>query len=338
MDMVVTGGKKYILALISCIVCFSAAISAQTTRPIVSNINAFPFSTTKIIVSWELPAKTEGLTISGLLVYRNTKPFVGQNAVANLTPVAKLAHNALSYTDTISDFREYYYAVITLTRQGDYSYDDKLYYDEELDSTVDDSSGTPYDVILPGVNATVNGARVKSPVKSAAPKAGSASAKEKLYAKGELREEPLPYLDLLGTAAEPEPQISKSTEAQALALVGGKETHRAPTMLEPYLFEEDMMSPAGGDEYLLFDSLRTTFVQKNYPAATASLKRFLALNRNKAVTDRANFYLAESYYFCGKYEDALNLFLDLEDTYDSLAYKWIESSLEFYQIPASSNN
>jgi tetratricopeptide (TPR) repeat protein len=336
--MVLFVAKRRIVTLLLAFFFFSTFIYAQTTRPIVTDINAYPSSTTKIFVSWQLPTKTESLSISGLLLYRDTKPFVGQNAVSNLKPIATLAHNALSYTDTISDFREYYYAVISLTKQGDYSEDSGLYYDEELDKTADDSTGNPYIVILPGVNATVNGVRVKSPVKKTTiPKQQNESSKEKIYTTGELREEPLPYLDLLGTAAEPEPRISKDTEQKALALVGGKQTHRVSAPLDPYLFEEDLISPAGGDEYLLYDVLRSTFVPKNYPAATAALTKFLALNRNDAVTKRANFYLAESYYYCGKYEKALTLFLDLQDDYDSLALKWIESTLEMYDIPASEN-
>lgn len=310
---------------------------AQATRPIVSSINAYPSSTTTIIVSWILPKKTEGSSISSLKVYRDTRPLAGQNALKNLTPVATLPHNAVSYTDTVSDFREYYYAVISLTKPGDYTNDDDLYYDEDLDKTDTSGGGEAFIVLLPGVNATVNGVRVKSPIQKSAIKPKTESAKEKLYADGTMREQPLPYLDILGITDAPDPTISKSTQEKALALVGGKQTHQEAELLDPYLFEQDLMSPAGGDEYLLFETLRTTFVQKNYPAATAALQRFLAQNRATDVTDRANFYLGESYYYCGKYKEALSKFLDLEDTFTTLSRKWVESTLELYEIPQSEN-
>ena len=329
--------KKRFSTLITALFIAAGAF-AQSSRPIVSSITAYAASATKITVSWVLPEKTEGSIITALQIYRDTKPIAGQDAVSSLAPLATLASTANSYTDTVTDYREYYYAVISMTKPGTFAAKSDLYYDEDFDKPADTSGGKAYIVLLPGVNATVNGVRVKLPVQKNTPaKKTTESAKEKLYGTGDMREQPLPFLDILGAAKEPDSVISKATEKKALAIAGGKQTHKQPVLLEPYYFEQDLMSPDGGDEFLLFEVLRTTFVKRNYPAATASLKRFLAQNRTAAVTDRANFYLGESYYFSGKYKDALNVFLELDETFTPLTQKWIESSLEFYEIPASEN-
>ena len=104
--------------------------------------------------------------------------------------------------------------------------------------------------------------------------------------------------------------------------------------LEQYIFAEDMLSPDGGDEYLLFDVLKNSFIKKDYVRAADDLQRFLAQNRSAAVTERAHFYLGESLYFQGKYPSALSQFLLLTDAFPSLVNRWIQSALDLYQFPA----
>jgi len=79
--------------------------------------------------------------------------------------------------------------------------------------------------------------------------------------------------------------------------------------------------------------LKTTFIKRKYKEAQTELLRLLATNRSDAVTSRAFFYLGESYYFSGNYADAVNAFLYAADAYPSLAKKWIDSSLDFMQLP-----
>ena len=42
-------------------------------------------------------------------------------------------------------------------------------------------------------------------------------------------------------------------------------------MLSPYVFEEDLISPDGGDDYLLFDVLKTTFIKRKYADAETEM-------------------------------------------------------------------
>jgi len=155
---------------------------------------------------------------------------------------------------------------------------------------------------------------------------------EKLYPEGAVRETPLPYIDLIESVNENKrTAMGRSARAQARLLAGSAETMHK--MLSPYVFEEDLISPDGGDDYLLFDVLKTTFIKRKYKDAETELLRLLATNRNEAVTSRARFYLGESYYFSGNYADAVNAFLYVIGDYPALAKKWIDSSLDFMQLP-----
>ncbi len=323
--------KTFITSILLSILTVSA-VSAQSLRPVVSGIEAKAVSSNKITVSWRLPKKTEGSSISSLLIYKDTRPIVSRESIEKLKPLAQLAWSATSYTDTVKDFHEYYYAVLSLTRNGNFEQDKNLYFDEELDAVEETDQGELLLVILPGVNSTVNGVRVKSPVVKKEIPEQTESAKEKLYS-NELREQPLPYIDILGTVNKPAPKISTKTEEKALKLVGGKNTRIKTEPLDVYYFEEDLVSPAGGDEYLLFEVLKSSFVNANYAEAVSSLERFLAQKRTPEVNSRATFYLGEAYYFCGDFENAIENFILLSDIYPSLSRKWIENSLELYKLP-----
>lgn len=308
------------------------SITAQSLRPVVSGIEAKAVSSNKITVSWRLPKKTEGSSISSLLIYKDTRPIVSRESIEHLMPLAQLSWSATSYTDTVKDFHEYYYAVLSLTKSGGYEQEKSLYFDEELDAVEETDQGELLLVILPGVNSTVNGVRVKSPVVKKDIPEKTESAKEKLYPDG-IREQPLPYIDILGTVNKPEPKISASSEDKALKLVGGKNTRRKTEPLDVYYFEEDLVSPAGGDEYLLFEVLSSSFVNADYVRAASALEKFLAQKRTAEVNSRATFYLGEAYYFCGDFEKAIEHFILLNDIYPALSRKWIENSLELYKLP-----
>jgi TolA-binding protein len=100
-----------------------------------------------------------------------------------------------------------------------------------------------------------------------------------------------------------------------------------------YVFSEDTVSPAGGDDYLLFDVLKGAFINKRWSQAAKDLEQFLMQNRSASVTNRANFYLGECYYFMAQYPKALNQFLLLRDSYPALTRKWSKSALDLYTLP-----
>lgn len=275
-------------------------------RPIVRDLTAAPSGRTTITLSWELP-ESPAPAITGLLVYRGTKPAASYYDLSESAPVAELSGETYFYSDSVSDFRDYYYAVIARTDSG------------------------IYDIVLPSINATVNGAHLKIPQKTDGKKEKTASAQEKLSLPDGMRATPLPFLDLIERQNS---KIQLSDEAYLIARKLGK-AYSAPEnrISEPYIFEEDLISPDGGDGFLLFEVLRTTFIQKKYAEAVTELDRLIGTNRAKNVTDRATFYLAESYYFSGDYKNAAKTFLNVYDTYPAAAKRWIDSSLDLYELP-----
>lgn len=315
---------KFCIALFA--LNFHALLFSQTGRPIVTDIHVSS-SNSKINLEWTLPAKTEGKKVTCFQIYRSTRPITSTSELMSMKPVAEVPYGTVTYIESITDNSEYYYAVISLVKNGMQN-ESELYYDEELDIKTDQTKGTPYFLVLPGVNATTEGAKIRFvPKKEAA--APKAEEKEPKKYENRLREQPLPYIDVLGDNAESNRQINPETKDKALSLLG-KTEKKQPEILEVYIFEEDLVSPSGGDEYLLFEVLRSSFIQGNFSKSTADLKRFLAQNRSKKVSDRANFYLGESYYFTGNYPLALSQFLGLEETFPALTHKWIESTLNLF--------
>ncbi len=269
-------------------------------------ISATPVSTNKIKISWKLPKDSQAQSVC---IFKNTMPLT-LKIIEQTKPVAQVSPKLSSYTDTVINYREYYYAVICRLEDG-----------------------SLYNIILPSVNATVKGVKVARPEKKAEPsEEQAAAAKPKTYPKGNLRELPLPYIDLVKDIEKKpnplKPEVIKAGEELAQGC-----SERPKEKLSPYYFDADIVSPAGGDDYFLFEILKNYFVKKDYKTSAKELKKFLSVNRSEETTNRATFYLAESQYFAGNYRSALTMFLFVEDAYPVLAKKWINSTLDFYEIP-----
>ena len=288
-----------------CVWCvLSQAVAQQESRPIVRQLTAEPVSATRIRLTWRLQ---KPFNARSLLVYRDTQPFATRTQLGQVAPIAELKPNSNYYVDTVQNYREYYYAVIAR-----------------------DADGRAYDIVLPSINATVSGVRVQLPELSQPDDAEL--AEEKQFAAGQLRELPLPYLNMLGS------QQRKPNRLQPSVLEAGRalaERHLTPVRerLPPHIFDEDMISPSGGDEYFLFEILKDSFIHRDYAQAVRQLQQFLSINRSEATTTRAAFYLGESLYYCGKYRQALMMFLFVEEDEPTLTKKWIQSTLDLYELP-----
>ncbi|HAH60582.1 MAG TPA: hypothetical protein DCL73_00625 [Treponema sp.] len=302
--------KNRLIPAVLFLFCFSRTLFAAG-RPVVTNISASAGTGKLINVSWTLPSKPEQ-PVTSLIVFRDVKPIASYSQLAALEPAATLGGGDTGWSDSAADYADYYYAVIAVTGSG------------------------RYDIIIPSMNATVNGAHRKLPQQNAAADT-SASAKEKLYPQGTMRETPLPYVDLLEGTNTSGTHMGKQAQDQAKLLAGNTAEYAAAKKAKPldvYVFEEDLVSPDGGDDYFLFDALRTTFIRKKYTESAAALNKLLGTNRSEGVTRRAKFYLGESYYFSGNYQEAVKTFLTVSDVYPVLTKKWIDSSLDFMNIPA----
>ena len=150
------------------------------------------------------------------------------------------------------------------------------------------------------MNSTVNGVHLKLQTKK--PETKPQKEEEKLYTGGTKRETPLPYLDIIEGLNE-ENLISDETVDSTKEFTASKKDDSE--ILSPYFFEEDLVSPDGGDDYILFDILKNTFVQRKYSDAGTQLKKLVKRNISTSVQNRAYFYIGETEYFLGNYEEAV---------------------------------
>lgn len=301
--------KKVLVSTI--LALFSVSFIFAKEKPIVKDINAENSSGTKISITWTLPENTDS-KITKIFVYKSLKPIGSFYDLAETKPIAELKPNATSFSDNVKDYNDYYYSVIC------------------------EADGNLFDIVLPSINSTVNGTHLRLPERKAETEV-SVQKDEKMYSMESLRETPLPYLDFLESQGKTPLKMSNKAIAAAKELAGSNSMNEKP-ISEPYVFEEDLIAPDGGDDFLLFEVLRTTFIQKKYGQAINQLEKLINTNRSANVESRAKFYLAESYYFTKNYEEAAENFLSVYDDYPSLSKRWIESSLDLYKIPKNAEN
>ncbi len=271
-------------------------------RPLVRDIQARPSgisSGNKVRITWKLPEKPEP-AINSLILYRTTEQISSFSQLAETQPLATLAPYVSEYVDTLSDLKDYYYTVISLT-----------------DSV--------YDVVLLSFNSTVTGVHLTA--KKTEEKETEKTEYETVYPEGKLRKTPLPFIDMI-EGSSVEPLISDKTAVAAMNSLSGNNGKYKKEKLTPYIFEEDLVSPDGGDDYLLYEILKNNFVQKNYSTTIEKLNQLIGTNINRATQNRAYFYLGEAQYFSGKYEEAVRSFVKVEQYFPVVSKKWIEASLD----------
>ncbi len=320
---------KVLLALLS--ISFSSLAFSESRKLIVENITASPCDDC-IIVSWTVP-ESETRYIDRLFVYRATKPIATYGDISETEPIAELSENSCSYTDRDVSVHEYYYAVISsvCTRKKKSYGGEELYFDEELDTQEPKTDGTLEKIILPGVNATVSGTKsneFNSPNKITIRE----KHEEPKEYKDSLRAQPLPYMNILNDRDIPQKHDIKPSTRKKISSLIHKKNRIDASPLQVHIFEDDLISPEGGDDYFLFEILRDSFIKKRYDESIKKLEEFLFQNRTESTTSRAMFYLGESYYYTGDFPNALTYFLALEDKFPELSRKWSESSLDLYKI------
>ncbi|MBP5602730.1 MAG: tetratricopeptide repeat protein [Treponema sp.] len=294
--------KKKIFLIVLIFTAAVIGLSAQN-KPIVQDIQATYAKGTKINIYWTLPQNPEP-AIKKLLVYRDTRPISSYNQLSTAYFVAELPAETCGYTDSVSDYNEYYYAVIAFTDH-------------------------PYDLILVSMNSTVEGVHLIAPEpKDIEPKK---KQEEKLYTDGTLRETPLPFINYVEGQGEQEvisdDAVKVATQFSAYSTGSGK------TRVSPYFFEEDLVSPDSGDDFLLFEVLKTTFVQEKYEEAINLLNKLNGTNISESVRNRVYFYIAEAYFFTGDFEEAAKAFVKVAHVYPLQTKIWINYTLDRIAIP-----
>lgn len=266
-------------------------------RPVVSDISATYYRGTKIGIVWTIPSNLQS-PITSFKLYRDTKPLSAPEDILKAQLIATLTPMECGYTDNVNDYRDYFYAIIICCPN-------------------------PYNVIIPSMNATIHGAHL---IPSAPKENESTANNTKTYENGKLRETPLPYLDLLDKTEENEKLISDEATTRAKKL--GLEPEKKHEEIAPYFFEEDLIEPDNGDAYFLFEILAKSFVIKDYDKALTDLKKLAGTKISEDVVERTYFYIGETYFFLGNYEEAIKYFIKTQLTFPILSKKWISESLD----------
>ena len=277
---------------------FSFILFAE--KPIVRDIQAEAGKGNKINIFWTLPENPEK-EISSFFIYRDTRQIASYAQIKNISPIAQIDSNFSGYTDLVKDYNDYFYCVLAVTKD----------------------SSVPYDLILLSFNSTVKGVHISMNTQQKEPQK---QEKEKLYYEGTLRETRLPFIDIVENSLQPEPTVSEEAAFAAQTLTN--KTKKREPILKPYIFEEDLISPDGGDDYLLFEILKQYFVHKNYDEAIVQLNKLAGTNIKDSTRSRVYFYIGECEYLTGEYEKAVKSFVKVQDIYPTLARKWINSSLD----------
>lgn len=277
---------------------FSFILFAE--KPIVRDIQAEAGKGNKINIFWTLPENPEK-EISSFFIYRDTRQIASYAQIKNISPIAQIDSNFSGYTDLVKDYNDYFYCVLAVTKD----------------------SSVPYDLILLSFNSTVKGVHISMNTQQKEPQK---KEQEKLYYEGTLRETPLPFIDIVENSLQPEPTVSEEAAFAAQTLTN--KTKKREPVLKPYIFEEDLISPDGGDDYLLFEILKQYFVHKNYDEAIVQLNKLAGTNIKDSTRSRVYFYIGECEYLTGEYEKAVKSFVKVQDVYPTLARKWINSSLD----------
>lgn len=273
-------------------------ISAQTVRPIVNNISATG-QDSLIIISWNLPEDSGLSMIANLEIYRSKTPYTSFSQVKENEKIATLSGTDTLYKDKVSDYFDYYYAIISVQKNG-----------------------LLYDVIIPSLNSTVypisrTNQREISNIQA------QPIQQEKIEGiqEGQLRDTPLPFLSLIADDTKTADEISQETLEFISKLQVSNNTKTKPTL---QIFDNEKDSNVTGDNYILYEAVNSFFKREQWKNAETDLITFLKTNHNEDITARANFYLGQCFYFQGKYRDALNCFLASEKIYPAPSKKWIK--------------
>lgn len=297
--------KKFIfscLALIFLLPFFSFSDDFSSSKPIVTDINAEKISVNKITLKWKTP---DDFNAASIAIFRDTKEISTTASILSMKPVADVPAKTNTFTDTLSNFGEYFYALLAR-----------------------DKDGNLFDVVIPGTNATLTSVKLENPARDDK----TQNPIEAQYQPSYLRNLPLPYLDLISDIDRKPTTFSVEAMKDARTL-SGKYYNKKPGLLEEYVFEEDLVCAPNGDDYYLFQSLKDYFIKKDYKSSVADLKRFLSVRREPYTALRATFYLGESEYFSRNYKSALQIFLFLDDVFPELSKYWIDSTLDLYEMP-----
>ncbi|WP_407429429.1 hypothetical protein, partial [Treponema sp.] len=202
---------------------------SDTFRPLCTSISAKKTGINKIQITWKCPSD---FNASSIAIFRDNKPITLKSTVSAGHPVAEVPGNFTSYTDSLKKYGEYYYALIAR-----------------------DKNGNLYNMLFPTVNTTEKSVKLEAPANLY----GETTGSDEQYVPGFLRELPLPYLDLISDL-DVKPTKMGNKASNAGYELAGEHSLKKTKLLSPYIFEDDLICAPDGDDFYLFESLKTYFI------------------------------------------------------------------------------
>ncbi len=295
---------KKTFIIITILATFLLSLNAQN-KPVVQDIQATPSKGTKVYITWTLPQNPEP-PINKLYIYRDTRPVSSYNQLSTSVFLAELPPDSLSYTDVLSDFNDYYYVVIAYTDR-------------------------PMDLILVSMNSTVEGVHLIAPEEKDIE--AKKKTEEKLYTDGAMRETPLPFINYVEGQGRNDDNYISSQALESISSLSRSTVKSSSSRVSPYFFEEDLVSPDSGDDFLLFDVLKTTFVQEKYEESILLFNKLNGTNISESVRNRLYFYMGQAYFFMGDFEEAAKYFVKVAHVYPLQTKIWMNYTLDRIAIP-----
>lgn len=241
-----------------------------------------------VLITWT--SKQSG---RNLILYRSTAPFSNTNSLVQAVVVDTIIDDGSPYVDYPVPGVPYFYAIIdeALLRSGQIVF-----------RSGENTNRIPLEV-------STRFAKIRR---------GSVSP---------LRPMPLPWLNP-GNEITMQPGLfSTKTEKQIKKTISlSKKTMQVSRT--PFVFTMDMEKVSGGEEQALKIILQKFFIPGNWKETTVELKKFISIRRTPETVARVHFYLGESLYFSGDYQEALLEFLLSYETYYNQSREWIQYVLE----------
>lgn len=283
-----------------------ALAAAQSERPFAYDVAATSENENQIDITWMLPKGADS-TEWQVIVYRTDFPTIGSRVLEDVQPLAVLPWGETSYTDTVYDDKEYFYTIMIRQNQQ-----------------------KEFSLVIPAVNTTALGIRPKKTKKEDSVANQNVALQETPQKrKGELRELPLPYLNLSHNQ-ESSGLISEQTEENAVSLAKSNSDLKK---IQPHIFRNEQGKNLYGDHLTLHDIVQNYFAVGKYSETIKQINEFLKLNREQEITARSLFYLGESYFYTGNHSKALESFLAVQKYFPELTARWIQLTLDMYSIP-----
>ncbi|GHV63722.1 hypothetical protein AGMMS49587_14610 [Spirochaetia bacterium] len=136
----------------------------------------------------------------------------------------------------------------------------------------------------------------------------------------------VPGIDNFPESSSPKPLGPEV--AKAISDIHAPEPKGA-ALKRPRAFSDDLSEEDSSlwEEYSLKAIIQGPFLAQDWRTAAAELRRYLSLPHNNLTIARARFYLGQSLYFSGDYQEALFEFLMFKTEFPAEAKDWIDAAL-----------